>query len=137
MSSLLNSRCTSRGSDGYKKVCESFSPLFWLIVQPAMAGTFQKHMLSPGQERQGRRNLFMRCQTTRLRISLDEQHWTADRWQEHVRIVALIDPSQIEDGGENLRVQMRQMLCPQARHLFLVTQPNERAQRMDLPCRSL
>jgi hypothetical protein len=102
-----------------------------------MADAFQKHMLSPGQESQCRRNLFMRRQTTHLRISLQEQHRTANRWQEHVRIVALIHPSLIKDGGEDFRVQMLQVLCPQARHLFLVAQPSERAQRGDIPCRSL
>src|SRR5260221_8886910 len=79
----------------------------------------------------------MRRQTTRLRISLQEQHRTANHWQELVRIVALIHPSLIKDGGEDFRVQMLQVLCPQARHLFLVAQPSERAQRGDIPSRSL
>lgn len=113
-------------SYGCKKVCDGFSPLFWLIVQPGMADAFQKHMLSPGQESQCRRNLFMRRQTTRLRISLQEQHRTANCWQEHVRIVALIYPSLIKEGGEDFWVQMLQVLCPQARHLFLVVQPSAR-----------
>ena len=33
-------------SYGCKKVCDGFSPSFWLIVQPGMADAFQKHMLS-------------------------------------------------------------------------------------------
>ena len=33
-------------SYGWKNVCDGFSPLFWLIVQPGMADAFQKHMLS-------------------------------------------------------------------------------------------
>ena len=46
------------------------------------------------------------------RISLQEQHRTANRWQEHVRIVALIHPSLIKDGGEDFRVQMLQVTEP-------------------------
>lgn len=58
-------------SYGCKKVCDGFSPSFWLIVQPGMADAFQKHMLSPGQESQCKRHLFMRRQTTRLRIGTE------------------------------------------------------------------